>query len=95
MPVFNERATVERAIASVLDADVGVPLELIVVDDGSTDGTRELLRAQHWPEQATLIEHDANRGKGAAVRTALARAGGSTRPYSMPTSSTTRPTWPR
>jgi dolichol-phosphate hexosyltransferase len=76
MPVFNERATVERAIASVLDADVGMPLELIVVDDGSTDGTRELLRAKHWPEQATLIEHDANRGKGAAVRTALARASG-------------------
>ena len=76
MPVFNERATVERAIASVLDADVGVPLELIVVDDGSTDGTRELLRAKPWPGRVTLIEHEANRGKGAAVRTALARANG-------------------
>jgi glycosyltransferase involved in cell wall biosynthesis len=76
MPVYNECATVERAIASVLEADIDMPLELIVVDDGSTDGTRELLRDTDWPGEVTLVEHERNRGKGAAVRTALASAGG-------------------
>ncbi len=43
MPVYNERATVERAIREVLDAELPVDFELVVVDDGSTDGTREVL----------------------------------------------------
>ena len=44
MPVYNERATIEEAIRQVLDAALPVDgLELIVVDDGSTDGTREIL----------------------------------------------------
>jgi glycosyltransferase involved in cell wall biosynthesis len=76
MPVFNERETVERAIADVLDADLGVSFELIVVDDGSTDGTREILRGREWPEGVRLFEHDRNMGKGAAVRTALGHARG-------------------
>src|SRR5205085_11609111 len=50
--------------------------ELIVVDAGSTDGTREILRAQSWGERVRLLEHPANRGKGAAVQTALAEARG-------------------
>ena len=77
MPVFNERETVERAIAEVLEADLGVDgLELIVVEDGSTDGTRELLERASWPESVRVIFHDRNRGKGAAVRTALGQASG-------------------
>ena len=76
MPVFNEVGTVERAIGEVLDADIGVSLELIVVDDGSTDGTRELLSAREWPDQVRLFEHESNQGKGAAVRTALQHANG-------------------
>jgi glycosyltransferase involved in cell wall biosynthesis len=76
MPVYNERATVERAIAGVLDANLSKSLELLVVDDGSTDGTRELLRATSWPEQVRVLYHDRNRGKGAALRTALAEARG-------------------
>jgi len=43
MPVFNEALTVERALSTTLAADIGCPFELVVVDDGSTDGTRELL----------------------------------------------------
>ena len=43
MPVYNEAPTVERAIRDVVAADVGMELELIVVDDGSTDGTRDML----------------------------------------------------
>jgi glycosyltransferase involved in cell wall biosynthesis len=76
MPVFNELDTVERAIHEVLDADIGASIELIVVDDGSTDGTRELLFGREWPERVELHSHDQNRGKGAAVRTALTHAKG-------------------
>jgi len=77
MPVFNERATLEAAIDDALSAELPVASrELIVVDDGSTDGTRELLRQGSWPETVRVIEHDRNRGKGAAVRTALSHATG-------------------
>jgi glycosyltransferase involved in cell wall biosynthesis len=77
MPVFNERATLEGAIDDALSAELPVASrQLIVVDDGSTDGTRELLRQVSWPENVLVVEHDRNRGKGAAVRTALSNATG-------------------
>jgi glycosyltransferase involved in cell wall biosynthesis len=77
MPVFNERETVEEAIADALGAELPVKRrELLVVDDGSTDGTRELLEAGTWPDEVRVLFHPANRGKGAAVRTALAEASG-------------------
>jgi glycosyltransferase involved in cell wall biosynthesis len=76
MPVYNEAATVERAIHEVLDADIGVDVELIVVNDGSTDGTTEILSGTSWPDRVRLLHHEGNRGKGAAVRTALEAARG-------------------
>jgi dolichol-phosphate hexosyltransferase len=76
MPVFNERATAARAIEEVLSADLPVNVELIVVNDGSTDGTTEILRGLEWSQSARLIEHDVNQGKGAAVRTGLEHARG-------------------
>ena len=76
MPIYNEAATARQAIDAVLAADVGMDLELIIVDDGSTDGTREQLTAQAWPDRVKLVLHDANQGKGAAVRTALTHARG-------------------
>jgi dolichol-phosphate hexosyltransferase len=76
MPVYNERATVERAIRAVMETDVGMPKELIIVDDGSTDGTLEILDSQVWGDGVRVLKHDHNQGKGAAVRTALAAARG-------------------
>jgi glycosyltransferase involved in cell wall biosynthesis len=76
MPVYNERERVERAIEEVLATELPSEFELIVVDDGSTDGTRDILRGREWDSRVRLFEHPVNRGKGAAVQTALAEAEG-------------------
>jgi glycosyltransferase involved in cell wall biosynthesis len=76
MPVYNELATVEQAVAELLDADLGIDKEVILVDDGSTDGTSELIAKADWPDEVTVLSHAVNQGKGAAVRTALGHAKG-------------------
>jgi glycosyltransferase involved in cell wall biosynthesis len=76
MPVYNERERVEQAISEVLETELPSEFELIIVDDGSTDGTREILRGGDWGERVRLYEHDHNQGKGAAVRTGLQHARG-------------------
>jgi dolichol-phosphate hexosyltransferase len=76
MPVYNEAPTAKQAIEAVLAAEIGMAIELIVVDDGSTDGTQEMLERTAWPDGVQLLRHDQNQGKGAAVRTALAAAQG-------------------
>jgi glycosyltransferase involved in cell wall biosynthesis len=76
MPVYNERERVEQAITEVLETVLPSDFELIVVDDGSTDGTRDILRARDWDDRVRLFEHDHNQGKGAAIQTALTQARG-------------------
>jgi glycosyltransferase involved in cell wall biosynthesis len=76
MPVYDESERIERALADVLGTQWPFAVELIVVDDGSTDGTRDFLRSYSWPDWARVYYHDANRGKGGAVRTALEHATG-------------------
>jgi glycosyltransferase involved in cell wall biosynthesis len=76
MPVYNERERVERAIAEVLRTELPDELELIIVDDGSSDGTREILRRGSWDPRVRVFEHERNQGKGTAVQTALGHARG-------------------
>jgi glycosyltransferase involved in cell wall biosynthesis len=77
MPVYDERETVVEAIEQALGAELPVTgREVVVVDDGSTDGTASLLREREWPENVRVVHHDRNAGKGAAVRTALGHATG-------------------
>jgi glycosyltransferase involved in cell wall biosynthesis len=74
--VYNERERVERALKDLLAVPFPVEVEVVVVDDGSTDGTWEHLRSLVLPEHVRAIRHQRNRGKGAALRTALAAATG-------------------
>jgi glycosyltransferase involved in cell wall biosynthesis len=76
MPVYNEAGTVEQAVKEVLEAKLPLETELVLVDDGSTDGTTSMLERLDLPEHVKLVRHDRNRGKGAAVRTALEHATG-------------------
>lgn len=75
MPVYNERRTIARAIAEVLSTNLPCPFELIVVNDGSDDGTSEILAALKHP-RATVITHPRNLGKGAALQTGAKAAAG-------------------
>ncbi|MFH0911808.1 MAG: glycosyltransferase [Planctomycetota bacterium] len=75
MPAYNEYAFVRRSIERVLAAPLpeGVLRELVVVDDGSTDGTGEILQElERSHPEIRLIVHEKNRGKGASIRTAIA-----------------------
>jgi glycosyltransferase involved in cell wall biosynthesis len=75
MPVYNEASTVVEAIDRVLGVEFPVPTELIIVDDGSSDGTREVLDGLDRPG-LVVHHHGHNQGKGAAVRTAASHATG-------------------
>lgn len=75
MPVYNERATVERAIERV--RDVPMTSEIVCVDDCSTDGTRQILESLLAAGKIDrLVVHETNRGKGAGIRSALAASNG-------------------
>ena len=68
MPVFNERATLESAVKRVLDVDYPVDVELVIVDDGSTDGTRELYPLWAGDPRVNIHLKATNGGKGSAIR---------------------------
>jgi glycosyltransferase involved in cell wall biosynthesis len=75
MPIYNEAATVSEAVKSVIDVDYPCDMELVVVDDGSTDQTWEILSGLRGGH-VVLCRHPRNRGKGAAIRTAAQAATG-------------------
>jgi glycosyltransferase involved in cell wall biosynthesis len=74
MPVYNERDTIHEILRRV--QQVQVVTEIIIVDDGSTDGTRNLLQELDDHEKVKIILHAENSGKGAAVRTGIQSATG-------------------
>jgi len=75
IPCFNELKTIEEIVMAVKSAPVENK-EIIVVDDFSTDGTRELLKEKIEPLVDRVMYHEVNRGKGAALRTGFAEATG-------------------
>ena len=74
IPVYNEESTIDDLLSAVLAVELDK--EVIVVDDCSTDGTSAALKA--WAGKVKVLRHPVNRGKGSAVRTALAAATGDT-----------------
>src|SRR5436309_2649300 len=74
VPVYNEVENLDDLLRAVVASPV--KKEIIVVDDGSTDGTREKLRALPAIDELTILFHERNCGKGASIRTALAHARG-------------------
>ena len=77
MPVYNERETLSEILSQVRAVELAdVEKEIIVVEDGSTDGSRELLIEEAKAGDLIVLYHKHNRGKGAAVRTAIEHASG-------------------
>jgi glycosyltransferase involved in cell wall biosynthesis len=77
IPVHNEESTTEEVIRRVSEVDLnGMEREIIVIDDASTDGTAGKLEQYRGRPDLVLLSHEANRGKGAAIRTGLASVTG-------------------
>ena len=74
IPVYNEKDTVLELLRRVEAVTIPVAKQIVMVDDGSTDGTRDILKS--LGARASVVYHERNRGKGAAMRTALAHATG-------------------
>jgi glycosyltransferase involved in cell wall biosynthesis len=75
VPVFNERNTVAEIVRRMRSVDLPVEREIVVVDDGSDDGTRDVL-TQLVDSTVRIVKHGVNRGKGAAIRTGLENSTG-------------------
>lgn len=69
MPVFNEKITIREIIAKVLA--VPIEMELVIVDDASTDGTREILKEYEGKEGIRVYYHEKNKGKSGAIKTGI------------------------
>lgn len=74
IPAYNESHTIQEIVNRVCATDLAE--EIIIVDDGSTDGTREILSKMNHSDRVRVIYHERNQGKGAAVRTGIRGATG-------------------
>ena len=74
IPIFNEKDTLKEIISRV--QETGIPNEIILVDDGSSDGTINIVKEYEGKEGFRIIIHNKNQGKGAAVRSGLKAATG-------------------
>lgn len=77
IPVYNEVETLRKVIDRVREVETGLEREIILIDDGSTDGTRDLFPEleKDYPDVVTVL-HEKNQGKGAALHTGFAKASG-------------------
>jgi glycosyltransferase involved in cell wall biosynthesis len=75
IPVFNEKKSIEEIIKRVQAVDVGLEKEIIIIDDCSQDGTRQILEKLNYPNMK-LFFHSKNKGKGAALQTGFSKAEG-------------------
>lgn len=76
IPVYNEQATLRVALERLLKAELPLSLDVLVVDDGSTDGSMEAIADLVGDGSVRVARHETNRGKGAALRTGLTSAAG-------------------
>ena len=88
VPVYNERNTVAEILRRIRAVKLPLEVDVVVVDDGSTDGTEKVLSALQ-DSTVRVITHERNRGKGAAVRTGMANAKATFSSSRTPTWSTT------
>lgn len=75
IPVFNEKDTIEELIRRVQNVEVGLEKEIIIVDDGSEDGTHQILENLNHPN-IKIFFHTINQGKGASLQTGFSKAAG-------------------
>ncbi len=75
IPVYNEKNTIEKIIGRVQNVNLELDKEILLVDDGSTDGTQEILRKLETDEVKIFI-HEKNQGKGKALQTGFSKASG-------------------
>lgn len=75
IPVYNEKNTIEKIIGRVQSVNLELDKEILLVDDGSTDGTQEILRKLETDEVKIFI-HEKNQGKGKALQTGFSKASG-------------------
>lgn len=76
IPVFNERETLKRLVHKVQSVEIPLEKEIIIVDDCSTDGTKQLIETELEQDNIVKIYHQINRGKGAALRSGFKSATG-------------------
>ena len=80
VPVFNERNTVAEVLRRIRAVELPMQLEVVVVDDGSTDGTDKVLSVLQ-DSTVRVLTHRSNKGKGAAIRTGVEHGAGTTRAH--------------
>ena len=76
MPVYNEAPTLRTAVKRLLETELPIDVEILLVDDGSTDGSLETVADLEETDQIRVVRHAQNQGKGAAVRTGIDEAQG-------------------